>query len=134
MKTRPGVIVALLIALSACGQQKLTQNQCVVAQGSGFVGTAGNEEHITVAENGAPCGMEMAGDVRRGGGQFGLGGQIQTPPMHGTASIRATAGATEIWYTPARDFTGDDRFVVAFGPDFNATVFVQVVPIASSAR
>jgi hypothetical protein len=127
---RIGVVALLPIILYACAKQELTRNHCVVAQGSGFVGTTGNQEHITVAENGSPCAMEIAGDALRLGGRFGLGGQIETPPTHGTASIRDTPYATEILYTPASNFVGDDRFVITFGPDFNATVFVQVVPVA----
>jgi hypothetical protein len=126
-----GIVALVLIVLSACAQQELTQNPCVVTHGSGFVGTTGNRERITVAENGSPCAMEVAGNARRLGGQFGLGGQIETPPMHGTASVRETPYASEILYTPAPNFVGDDRFEVTFGPDFNATVFVHVVPVAN---
>src|SRR5690348_14976544 len=87
-------IVTMILLLSACVQQELTQNQCVVGHGSGFVGTTGNQEHITVAENGSPCGVELAGQ-HRGWGQFALGGRIESPPVHGTASIRDTAYATQ---------------------------------------
>jgi hypothetical protein len=125
-------VVALLISLSACAQQKLTQSQCVVGHGSGFVGTTGNQERITVAENGSPCAIDMTGE-RRGSGQFGLGGQIETPPAHGTASVHSTAYATQIVYAPAPNFVGNDSFVVTFGSDFNATVLVQVVPVANNA-
>jgi hypothetical protein len=127
----PTCMALLLMILSACAQQALTQNHCVVAHGSGFVGTTGNQEHITVAENGSPCAIEVAGNARRLGGQYGLGGQIETPPMHGTASVRDMAYASEILYTPEPNFVGDDRFLITFGPDFNATIFVQVVPVAS---
>jgi Bacterial Ig domain len=112
-------VVALLISLSACAQQKLTQSQCVVGHGSGFVGTTGNQELITVAENGSPCAIDVTGE-RRGWGQFGLGGQIETPPAHGAASVHSTAYVAQIVYTPAPNFVGNDSFVVAFGPDFNA--------------
>jgi Bacterial Ig domain len=125
-------VVALLIAASACTRQDLTQSQCLVGHGSGFVGTTGNQEHITVAENGSPCAIDLAGE-RRGSGQFGLAGQIATPPAHGTASVDSTAYATQIVYTPAPDFVGNDSFVVAFGPHFTATVLVQVVPVADHA-
>ena len=130
-KALPSCVALLLSVLCTCAQQELTQSQCVVAHGSGFVGTTGNEEHITVAQNGSPCAIGVAGNARRLGGQYGLGGHIETPPMHGTASIRDTTYATEILYTPAPNFVGDDRFLIAFGPDFNATVFVHVVPVAS---
>ena len=123
--------VALSITLSACVQQKLTQSQCVVAHGSGFIGTAGNQEHITVAENGSPCAIDMTGE-RRGWGQFGLGGEIETLPTHGTASVHSTADLTQISYTPAPNFIGSDSFVAAFGPDFNVTVLVQVVPVGTN--
>jgi hypothetical protein len=125
-------VAACLITLSACAQQKLTQSQCVIGHGSGFVGTTGNEERITVAENGSPCSIDLTGE-RRGWGQFGLGGQIETPPAHGMASVHSTAYATQIIYTPAPNFVGNDSFVVAFGPEFNATVLVQVVPVANNA-
>jgi hypothetical protein len=124
-------IVTMILLLSACAQQELTQNQCVVGHGSGFVGTTGNQEHITVAENGSPCGLELAGQYR-GWGQFGLGGRIERPPVHGTASIRDTAYATQISYTPAANFVGDDSFAVSLGPDCNVTVLVKVVPVAST--
>jgi hypothetical protein len=124
-------VAVLPIVLCACAQQHLTQSQCVVGHGSGFVGTTGNQEHITVAENGSPCGIAVAAE-HRGWGQFGLGGQIETLPAHGTASIRNTAYATEIVYTPAANFVGDDKFVVALGPDSNVTILVQVVPVTGS--
>lgn len=76
--------------------------------------------------------MEFAVNARRFGGPFGPGGKIETPPVHGTASIRDTPYATEIFYTPAPNFVGDDQFVVAFGPDYT-TVFVQVVPVTGKA-
>jgi hypothetical protein len=69
----------------------------------------------------------------RGWGQFGLGGQIETPPAHGTASVRGTAYATQILYTPMPNFVGDDSFVVAFGPDSNVTVLVKVLPVSGSS-
>jgi hypothetical protein len=53
------------------------------------------------------------------------------PPAHGTAAVRKTAEATVTSYTPASDYVGDDRFKVAFGPDFEMTVLVQVVPITT---
>jgi Bacterial Ig domain len=121
-------IIVLLIALSACTQQKLTHSECVVAHESGFVDTTGNRQHITVAENGSPCVIV----VTSGRGRIGLGGQIGTPPAHGTASVNDETEATLISYTPARDYVGEDSFEVIFGPDFNETVLVQVVPITTS--
>jgi hypothetical protein len=73
----------------------------------------------------------MTGE-RRGWGQFGLGGEIETFPAHGTASVHSTADLTQISYTPAPNFIGNDSFVAAFGPDFNVTVLVQVVPVATN--
>jgi hypothetical protein len=115
-----------LIALSACTRQVLTQNDCVVAANSGFIGAASAQTQITVARNGAPC--EIASSIR--GGPMGEG-EIAVPPEHGTATVRKTAEATVTSFTPVRDYVGDDRFKVAFGPDFEMTVLVQVVPIAS---
>jgi len=121
--------LVFLIALSACAEQKLTQSECVVAHESGFMGTPGVQERITVAQNGGPCIIGMTiGRV-----PMGVEGQIKLPPAHGTASIRATADATFISYTPARDFAGDDRFEVMFGPNFSATVLVRVVPLTSKS-
>jgi hypothetical protein len=125
-------VVGPLIALAACTQQKLTQSQCVVGYASGFVGTTGNEEHITVAENGSPCVIDVARQ-NRGSGSSGLGGQIKIPPAHGTASIRDTGYVTQIVYAPAPNFVGSDKFMVVFGPDFNATVFVDVVPVTNTS-
>ena len=125
-------VIALLFILSSCAQQELTRSQCIVGHGSGFVGTTGNQEQITVAENGSPCGIGVVGQ-HRGWGQFGLGGQIERPPAHGTASIRDTAYATQISYTPAPNFVGDDSFAVSLGPDSNVTVIVKVVPVANAS-
>src|SRR6201989_1520216 len=125
-------LAAVLFIFSACAQQRLSQNQCVVGRGSGFVGSTGNEENITVAQNGSPCGIEVAGENSRSG-QFGLGGQIAKPPAHGTASVRDTAYATQILYTPMPNFVGDDSFMVAFGPNSNVTILVKVVPVSDNA-
>ena len=122
------LLMALLIALSACAKQKLTQQECIVAHESGFIDTTGNQQRITVAQNGRPCVIEMT--MR---GQIGPGGEIGTPPKHGTASIRDLATATLISYSPAQDYLGSDRFEVVFGPQFNMTVLVQVVPIESGS-
>jgi hypothetical protein len=123
------LFMALLIILSACAKQELTKSECVVAHESGFVDTTGNQQRITVAKNGSPCVIEMT--LR---GQIGPGGQIGTPPVHGTASIRDLATATLISYTPARDYVGDDRFEVVFSRDFSTTVLVQVVPLKSESE
>jgi hypothetical protein len=126
--TRCGLIGAALIALSACANQKLTQGSCVVAHESGFVDAGGGEERITVAENGSPC--VIAAAIK----QSSMGkGEITTPPSHGTATLRTTAEATLISYIPAREYVGEDRFAVAFGPNFNVTVFVQIVPITTGS-
>jgi hypothetical protein len=122
------LLMALLITLSGCAKQKLTQSECLVAHESGFVDTTGNQQHITVAENGSPCVIGMT--LR---GRIAPGGQIGTPPVHGTDSIRDLATATLISYTPARDYVGDDRFEVVFSRDFNTTVLVQVVPLKSES-
>ena len=113
-----------LVALSACANQTPTRTACVVAQQSGFIGAGGGEAHITVAQNGSPC--VMATSVR--GSSIGEG-QITLPPAHGTATVRVAAEATLISYTPAPDYVGADNFKVNFGPNFDVTVLVQVVPI-----
>ena len=123
---RIGLSGLALIALSACTRQVLTRNDCVVATESGFIGTGGGQTNITVARNGAPC--EIASSIR--GGPMGEG-EIAVPPAHGTATVRKTAEATVTSYTPASDYVGDDRFQVAFGPNFEMTILVQVVPITT---
>ena len=73
-----------LIALSACSSPQPTQDACVVATVSGFVGAGRAEEHITVAQNGSPC-MIFASIAEHAMGE----GTIATPPgswhSHGTA-------------------------------------------------
>ena len=116
-----------LLALSACRtQQQPTQDACVVAPVSGFVGAGRAEEHITVAQNGSPCMISASIDDRT----MGVG-TIATPPAHGTATVRRTAEATQITYTPQGSYLGPDSFAVALGPNFTITVQVQVVPIAA---
>ena len=123
-----GLIGAALIALSACANQTLTQGSCVVAHELGFVGAGEGEERITVAENGSPC--VIAAAIKRSSmGQ----GEITTPPSHGTATLRTTTEATLISYIPTRAYVGEDRFAVSFGPNFNVTVFVQIVSIATGS-
>ena len=116
-----------LLALSACRtQQQPTQDACVVAPVSGFVGAGRAEEHITVAQNGSPCMISASIDDRT----MGVG-TIATPPAHGTATVRRTAEVTQITYTPQGSYLGPDSFAVALGPNFTITVQVQVVPIAA---
>jgi hypothetical protein len=92
----------------------------VVAHESGFVGAGGGQERITVAENGSPC--VIAAAIK----QSSMGqGEITTPPSHGTATPPTTAEATFISYIPAREYLGEDRFAVAFGPNFNVTVCIR---------
>jgi hypothetical protein len=123
---RIGLSSLALIALSACASRVPTQSDCVVATNSGFIGAGSAQTQITVARNGAPC--EIASSIRSG--PMGEG-EIAVPPAHGTAAVRKTAEATVTSYTPASDYVGDDRFKVAFGPDFEMTVLVQVVPITT---
>src|SRR5215468_722786 len=78
---KPLSMVALLITLSACAPQKLTQTQCVVEHIAGFE-TTGNREHLTVAENSSPCVMHLTTS------QSGLRGQLTTQPAHGTAYLQ----------------------------------------------
>ena len=129
---KPLGMVALLITLSACAPQKLTQTQCVLEHISGFE-TTGNREHLTVAKNGSPCVMHLTTS------QADLRGQLATQPAHGTAHLQDTTlrpdGAgyvTPIVYTPEHDFVGSTQFEVTFGADFNLTVLVQVVPLQNS--
>ena len=58
-----------------------------------------------------------------------LGGEVVTPPAHGSVASKVSAYATLIEYTPNRDYVGSDRFQLSFGPDFNVTVQVHVVPL-----
>ena len=124
------VISAALISLSACANQQPTENACVVAHSSGFVGAERGQEQLTVAQNGAPC--VFAATIRRETmGQ----GEVVTAPAHGTAAVRATTEATLISYTPARGYVGADRFDVGIGPNIVVTVLVQVVPaVAGSVK
>jgi hypothetical protein len=123
---RIALIGVVLIALSGCAQQqKLTQHTCIIGHASGFAGTNGNREQITVAENGDPCVMDMS----MGRNEGGLRGAIVTPPTHGTASVQTTPYGAQLVYAPARHYTGDDMFEAAFGPDFNVTVLVRVVSL-----
>jgi hypothetical protein len=122
-----GLICLPLIVLAGCTQQKLTETACIVAHESGFAGTTGNREHITVPQNGKPCVIDMTAG-RQGPG---FGGEIAKQPQHGTAAIRATAYATLISYVPDRDYVGPDSFELSFGPDFNATIVVTVAALPS---
>ena len=117
------------VALSACAPpQVLTQDACLVADVSGFIGAGGTQGRMTVARNGAPCVIRLS--IR----DNSMGdGTVTTPPAHGTATVRVTAEATLISYTPAREYVGPDRFDVAFGPNFNVAVAVDVVASTSAA-
>jgi len=120
-----GLTCLALVVLAACTPPKLSSTACIVGHDSGFAGTTGNREHITVAQNGSPCIMDMTSG-RQGPG---FGGEIVKQPLHGTAAIRATAYATMISYVPNRDYVGPDSFELAFGPDFNVTVLVTVAAL-----
>lgn len=122
---QPAMIGATVIALSACASQQLTQDKCVIQHTSGFVGTTGNQQRITVAQNGNACVI----GITIGRGQMGVGGALTTPPAHGTASVQPTSSVTLISYTPAPDYVGDDRFEVTFSPQTNLTVLAEVVPL-----
>jgi hypothetical protein len=127
---KSGAMICLaLIALSGCTSQKLTETSCIVGHASGFAWTTGTQEHITVAENGSPCILS----VTAGREQVAFGGQIGRRPLHGTADIRYSGYATLISYVPDNDYVGSDSFELVFGPDFNATVLVNVVPLTRSA-
>ena len=116
--------MAALFILAACaGQQQPTPSTCVVPHQSGFIGGGSGEERMTVAQNGKPCETYIMNNK----GAVGVG-KIVTPATHGAASLRVVYEATYISYTPAHDYVGSDRFVVAFGPDSIETVEVEVVP------
>jgi hypothetical protein len=119
-----------LMAMGGCAAQpKLSPTTCVVAHGSGFANTSGNVERATVARNGSRCVMYLS--MGREGG--GLKGEIVTQPMHGTATVESTPYGARMTYTPARDYVGSDLFKTAFGPDFDVTVQVDVVPLAGGS-
>ena len=116
-----------LLVLSACSSRQPTQDACVVAQVSGYIGAGKAQEHITVARDGSPCVISasiLSGPMGNA--------QITVPPAHGTATTGRTAEATQVSYTPEHSYVGADRFEVAFGPDFTMTVLVDVVPVATS--
>ncbi len=123
---RVALIGVALIVLSGCAQQqKLTQHTCIIGHASGFAGTSGNREQITVAQNGDPCVMNMS----MGRNEGGLRGEIVAPPTHGTASVQTTPYGAQLVYAPAPEYAGDDMFETAFGPDLHVTVLVRVVTI-----
>jgi hypothetical protein len=117
------LIAVALATLAACASKVPTRDACVVDHVTGFVGAGQGDARIVVAQNGSPC--VIAATIRNGS----MGeGQVETPPAHGTASVRDTTQATFVSYTPARDYVGDDAFTVAFGPNFTMSVSVSVVP------
>ena len=127
----PPAMVALLVVLCfGCTQQKLTQDTCIVHQASGFVGAGRAQGRITVAQNGAPCGMSFVMNRAFGGG-FISEPQVFPRPAHGTASVSMSNGVANMVYTPNRDYVGPDSFAVAFGPNYTMTVDVTVVPLGS---
>ena len=76
-----------------------------------------------MVQNGKPCETF----VMNSKGAVGVG-RIVTPAAHGVAGLRFSYEATYLSYTPAHDYVGSDRFVVAFGPESIETVEVEVVP------
>ena len=124
-----GLVTLTLAALAGCAeQQKLTQNTCVVEHGSGFADTSGNVERMTMARNASPCVMYLSMGRDRGA----LNGEIVTLPQHGTATVQPTPYGSQMTYTPAHDYVGRDMFRTAFGPNFDVTVQVSVVPLAGA--
>ena len=116
--------MAALFILAACaGRQQLTPSNCIAPPQSGFIGARNGEERMTVVQNGKACETFIMNNK----GAVGVG-KIVTPATHGAASLRFVYEATYISYTPARDYVGGDRFVVAFGPDSIETVEVEIVP------
>lgn len=121
---------SILLTTLCCGcyQQQLTQSSCVVQMSSTFVGSGSSNGQITVARNGAPCGMAFVLNSRSGGG-FVSSPQLITQPAHGEASARMSEGTALLSYTPNRDYVGPDRFQVALSSDYTLTVDVDVVPL-----
>jgi hypothetical protein len=119
--------LCLILLCSGCTHQQLTQNSCIVHPASSFAGAGGSSGEITVAQNGAPCGMALVLNDRANTG-FVSDPQLITRPAHGSASARMSNGAAVMVYTPDRDYVGADRFVVLFGPSYTLSVAVSVVP------
>ena len=61
---------AALVTVLCCGcnQQRLTPDSCVVHMSSTFAGTGSAQGQITVAKNGAPCGIAFVMNGPSGGG------------------------------------------------------------------
>jgi hypothetical protein len=121
---------AALFTVLCCGctQQELTPDSCVVHMSSTFAGTGSAQGQITVARNGASCGMAFAMNGPARGG-FVSDPQLVAEPAHGSAAARMSKGAALIFYRPSLDYVGPDRFVVAFSRDYALTVDVSVVPL-----
>ena len=126
--TRLGAALSLMLLFSGCSHQELTQNSCIVHPASSFAGAGSSSGDITVAQNGAPCGMAFVMNNRSNTG-FVSDPQVITKPAHGSASVRMSNGAAQMVYTPDRDYVGADHFVVSFGPDYALSVDVAVVPL-----
>jgi|ERR1700722_2254879 len=124
----PGAALFLILLYSGCSRQELTQSSCVVHPASSFAGAGGSRGEITVARNGAPCGMALVLNSRTDTG-FVSDPQLITRPQHGSASVRMSNGAAMMVYTPDQDYVGTDRFVVLFGPSYTLSVDVAVVPL-----
>ena len=95
---------------------------------STFAGSGKAQGQITVARNGAPCGMAFVMNGLSGGG-FVSDPRLAAEPAHGSASARMSNGTALIFYSPSPDYTGPDRFVVAVSRDYTLTVEVSVVPL-----
>lgn len=129
MEAKMRAAVALVTVLCCgCNQQRLTPNSCVVHMSSTFAGTGSAQGQITVAKNGAPCGIAFVMNGPSGGG-FVSDPVLTTEPAHGSASARMSNGAALIFYSPSPDDIGPDRFVVGFSRDYTLTVGVSVVPL-----
>jgi hypothetical protein len=117
---------AALVTVLCCGcnQQRLTPDSCVVHMSSTFAGTGSAQGQITVAKNGAPCGIAFVMNGPSGGG-FVSDPVLTTEPAHGSASARMSNGAALIFYSPSPDYIGPDRFVVGFSRDYTLTVGVS---------
>lgn len=123
-----GAALFLILLYSGCSHPEPTQNSCVVHPASSFAGSGRSNGDITVAQNGAPCGMAFVMNSRSDTG-FVSDPQVITKPAHGSASVRMSNGAALMVYTPDRDYVGADRFVVSFGPNYALSIDVAVVPL-----
>jgi hypothetical protein len=86
---------------------------------------------LTTLEDSATKGQIVASDLDGPA----LSYRVQTPPLHGTATVNAETGSVS--YKPAPDFNGSDPFVVEVSDGqltANANVTVTVTPVNDQPR